>query len=382
MKQINSTNREQNDSAETTSARYSISPLVRPSVVVGCLYLLLIGLDMLMHHHQALYYVHLGPRFLYHDPHAIAGYDGQFYYQIARDPLHAAQFLDKPAYRYQHIFYPLLVGLLSLGQARLIPYMLLLVNFASIVLGTELLAYLLNKKNLSPWYSLAFGLYFGLAASFLFDLTEPLTYCLVCLGLALLFQKLLTGAAIIWGLAVLSRETAILFPLGYIALYLYQRRWTDATRFVLLSIVPAIAWYLLVGFLFHTNGLSGAPPFERLPFQGLFHFSNDRRVFPGLIFLMFIPTLLSIALAANEILHHRWKNVTWLIWLLNLVLVTNLSYLTYAGIVSAGRLSIGLVLAMLLHGLSTNNKLVLRVSQVYALTFPIYAISVLIIAPI
>ena len=97
---------------------------------------------------------------------------------------------------------------------------------------------------------------------------------------------------------------------------------------------------------------------------------------------MFIPTLLSIALAANEILHHRWKNVTWLIWLLNLVLVTNLSYLTYAGIVSAGRLSIGLVLAMLLHGLSTNNKLVLRVSQVYALTFPIYAISVLIIAPI
>jgi hypothetical protein len=250
------------------------------------------------------------------------------------------------------------------------------------MLGTELLAYLLNKKNLSPWYSLAFGLYFGLAASLFFDLTEPFTYCLVCLGLVLLFQKHLTGAAIIWGLAVLSRETAVLFPLGYIAMYLYQRRWQDVLRFVLLSIIPTITWYLIVGFLFHTNGLSGAPPFERLPFQGLFHFSNDRKLFPMLILLMFIPTLVSIALAANEVLHQRWKSVTWLIWLLNLVLVTNLSYLTYAGLVSAGRLSIGLVLAMLLHGLSTNNKLVLRVSQVYVLTFPLYALSALILAPI
>src|ERR1700730_15687728 len=146
---------------EVNLNRHPIFQMARPAVVVGCLYVLLIGLDFLMNHHNALYYVHIGPRFVLHDPHALAGYDGQFYYQIARDPLHAAQFLDKPAYRYQHIFYPLLVGVLSLGQARLIPYMLLLVNLASITLGTELLARLLNKKNLSPWYSLAFGLYFG-----------------------------------------------------------------------------------------------------------------------------------------------------------------------------------------------------------------------------
>ena len=380
MKKSSSTALERDASAEAPSAWHPVFPLTRPAVVVGCLYILLIGLDILIHHHDPLYYVHLGPRFVYHDPHALAGYDGQFYYQIARDPLHAAPFLDKPAYRYQRIIYSLLVAVLSLGQARLIPYMLLLVNLASIILGTELLARLLNKKNLSPWYSLAFGLYFGLTASFLFDLTEPLTYFLVCLGLVLLFQKRLTVAAIIWGLAVLSRETAILFPLGYIAMFLYQRRWQDASRFMLLSIVPTIAWYLLVGLYFHTNGLSGAPPFERLPFQGLFHFSNDPRLFSVLILLMFIPTLLSIALAANEVFQHRWKNVTWLIWLLNIVLVTNLSYLTYAGLVSAGRLSIGLVLAMLLHGLSTNNRLVLRFSQVYILIFPLYAISVLLIA--
>lgn len=316
-----------------------------------------------------------------HDPNAPAGYDGQFYYQIARDPLHAAPFLGKPAYRYQHIVYPLLVAVLSVGQAGLIPYMLLLVNLVSLVFGTELVARLLIKKNLSPWYSLAFGLYFGQTAAFLYDLTEPLTYFLVCLGLLLLFQKRPTLAAIMCGLAVLSRETAILFPLGYIAMYLYQRRWQDVSRFLLMSIVPTIAWYFIVGLHFHTNGLAGAPSFEWIPFQGLFYFYNDRRLFWMLVPLIFIPTLLSIFLAGKEVFQHRWKNVSWLIWLLNLVLVTNSSRLTYAETVSAGRLAIGLVLAMLLHGLSTRNKTILWASQVFVLTFLSYAILILFITP-
>jgi hypothetical protein len=381
MKKRSSTALERDVFDEVSFSRHPIFQLVRPAVVVGCLYVLLIGLDMLINHHQPLYYVHIGPRFVLHDPHAPAGYDGQFYYQIARDPLHAAPFLDQPAYRYQRIVYPLLVAALSAGQEGLIPYMLLLVNFVSLVLGTEVVARLLIKKSLSPWYSLAFGLYFGQAASFLCDLTEPLTYCLVCLGLLLLLQKRPTFAAIIWGLAVLSRETAILFPLGYIVMYLYQRRWQDASRLLLLSIVPTAAWYFIVGLHFHTNSLAGAPPFEWIPFQGLFYFSNDPSLFWVLVPLLFLPTLLSIFLAAKEVFQHRWKNVSWLIWLLNLVLVTNLSRLTYAGLVSAGRLAIGLMLAMLIHSLSTNNKTILRASQVYVLTFVSYAIGILFFNP-
>src|SRR5437016_499901 len=135
---------------ENSAARHPIFQVARPAVVVGCLYILLIGLDSLINHHNALYYVHIGPRFVLHDPHAAPGYDGQFYYQIARDPLQAAQYLDQPAYRYQRIVYALLVAVLSVGQVSLIPYMLLLVNFVSVVLGTELVARLLIKKKLSP----------------------------------------------------------------------------------------------------------------------------------------------------------------------------------------------------------------------------------------
>jgi hypothetical protein len=364
-------------SPDKAPAQHPLFRLVRPAFVVACLYVLFIALESYLRGYDALHYIHIGTKFLLHDPHGAPGYDGQFYYYIARDPLHATPFLDHPAYRYQRMVYPLLVAALSLGQANLIPYMLLLVNFIAIVLGTELLARLLIKQRLSPWFSLAFGLYFGQATAFLFDTTEPLTYLLICLGLFLLIRQRLTGGALSMGLAVLSRETAILFPLGYLVPHVLQKRWQDLFRLLSLSIVPTIAWYVVIGLLFNTISLSTAPSFELIPFQGLFVFSHDPRRFQPLIVLLFIPTLLSWLLVVREVLQHRWKSASWLTWLFNLVLVSWMSPLSYVELVSAGRLSTGLVLAMLFHGLYTRNTALLWACQIYVLTFPFYADCVL-----
>ncbi|MFL5652753.1 MAG: AZOBR_p60025 family cell surface glycopolymer formation protein [Ktedonobacteraceae bacterium] len=363
-------------SSDKAAGQQLILRLLRPALVVACIYVLFIGLDSLIHGHNALYYVHLGPRFTRHDPRAAPGYDGQFYYRLALDPLHATPFLDHPAYRYQRLVYPIIVAVLSLGQANVIPYMLLVVNFIAIVLGTELLARLLITHHLSPWFSLAFGLYFGQATAFLFDTTEPLTYLFICLGLFLLARQRPTVAALCMGLAVLSRETAVLFPLGYLVLYLLQKRWQDVLRLFLLSIAPTIAWYMVIALLFKTSGLSAAPAFERIPFQGLFVFFNDARFRP-LIILMLIPTLLSWLLLAKQVVHGHWRSTSWLIWLFNLVLVSWMSRLSYVELVSAGRLSTGLVLAMLFYGWSRRNTTILWACQIYALTFPYYALGIL-----
>lgn len=357
--------------------RHPLLVLVRPALVVACLYLLFIGLDIHISGHDFLYYVHIGPRFVLHRASAAPGYDGQFYYQIARDPLHAAQFLDRPAYRYQRIVYPILVWALTLGHASLIPFMMWLVNFLAIVLGTELVARMLVQQKLSPWYSLAFGLYFGQATALIFDTTEPFTYFLVCLGLFLLMRKRLTAAALAMGLAVLSRETAVLFPAGYLLVFLYQKRWWDALRMVLLSIAPAVVWYVLVAALFHEKGIPTGPAFQLVPFQGLFSFANDSFRFRNLILLMFLPTIVSLFLLLKDAWQQRWRHVSWLIWLFNLVLVICMSPLSYVELVSAGRLSTGLVLAMLFHGLLTHNKTILRATQMYVLTFPYYVIGIL-----
>jgi hypothetical protein len=351
--------------------------LVRPALVVACLYLLFIGLDMHISGHDFLYYAHIGPRFVLHKASAAPGYDGQFFYQIARDPLHAAQYLDRPAYRYQRIAYPILVWALTLGHASLVPFMLWLVNFLAIVLGTGLVAQMLVRVSFSPWYSLAFGLYFGQATGLIFDTTEPFTYFLVALGLFLIMRKRPTIAALVMGLAVLSRETAVLFPAGYLLVFLYQKRWWDALRLALLSIAPALVWYILVAALFHAKGIPTGPAFELLPFQGLFYFASDPFRFRNLLLLMFLPTIVSLFLLAKDAWQHRWRHVSWLIWLLNLVLVIYMSRLSYVELVSAGRLSTGLVLAMIFHGLITQNKMVPRVSQMYVLTFPYYVIGIL-----
>jgi hypothetical protein len=377
MNNNNATALADNIPADEDQARHPIFLLLRPSLVVGCLYVLFVGLDMLIHGHSLLYYVHIGPRFALHIPNAAPGYDGQFYYQIARDPLHASQFLDHPAYRYQRIVYPLLVAILSVGQANLIPFILLLVNFLAIVCGTELIARMLAQQKLSPWFSLAFGLYFGQATAFIFDTTEPFTYFLICLGLFLMMRKRPTTAALMMGLAVLSRETAILFPIGYLVVYVYQKHWRDALRLTLLAIAPTIAWYLVIALLFRSTGVTTAPAFQLIPFKGLFYFSNDAFRFRNLIILMLIPTLLSLFLLVKEGRQGHWQNTSWLIWLFNLALVICMSPLSYVELVSAGRLSTGLVLAMLFHGLRTRNKTVLWACQIYVLTFPYYVIGIL-----
>jgi hypothetical protein len=389
MNDDNITARANDIPADKTEIRHPLLFFVRPALVVACLYLLFIALDMHISGHDFLYYVHIGPRYALHKAGSASGYDGQFFYQIARDPLHAAQYLDRPAYRYQRIVYPMLIWALTLGHASLIPFMLWLVNFLAIVLGTELVAHMLVQQKLSPWYSLAFGLYFGQATALIFDTTEPLAYFLVCLGLFLMMRRRPTIAALTMGLAVLSRETAVLFPIGYLLVFLYQKRWWDALRMTLFSIAPALVWYILVAALLHAKSIPTGPDFEHLPFQGLFYFVKDPRRLRNLLLLMFIPTMVSLFLLLNDDWLGRWRHarqgghdeslpyISWVIWLLNLLLVIFLSRRSYVELVSAGRLSTGLVLAMLFHGLLTRNRTILWASQLYLLTFPYYVIGIL-----
>src|SRR5579883_3234155 len=83
--------------------------LWRPSLFTGALYILFFATITLVHHYPAVHYVHIGRYFLRGKLNGYGGYDGQFYYQIARDPWQAFHFMDNAAYRYQRILYPLIV---------------------------------------------------------------------------------------------------------------------------------------------------------------------------------------------------------------------------------------------------------------------------------
>jgi hypothetical protein len=351
--------------------------LWRPSIVIAGIYLLFITLLTLIHHYSIIDYVHIGTFFAHHKPHGTIGYDGQFYYFMARDPWHAYQYMDNAPYRYQRIVYSLLVYVVSLGQESLIPFMLLLVNFLSLVLSVEIVARLLAKRNLSPWFSLPIGLYFGQATALIFDTTEPLTIALLCIGLWYLERKHITTSAVFMGLAALSRETAMLFPLVYAISFFWQRRWLDMVRFFILAILPMFAWYMAIWVIFGQTGLTYAPAFEYIPFGGIFAFFSHQSYFWSLIGLMFIPTVGGWFFVLREVLHQHWRNSAFFVWVLNLILVTFMSMLSYQEYVSSGRISTSLILATLLYAWYSENRVILRVAQYYILTFPFYALGVM-----
>ena len=65
------------------------------------------------------------------------GYDGQFYYRFALDPLSSERAaygitIDSPAYRGQRILYPVLAHLLAFGRTTWVPWSMIIVNYLAI----------------------------------------------------------------------------------------------------------------------------------------------------------------------------------------------------------------------------------------------------------
>ncbi|HEV2125381.1 MAG TPA: hypothetical protein VGW38_21740, partial [Chloroflexota bacterium] len=69
----------------------------RPGVVVALVYAALFFWYAVLYNYTALDFVHVGTIFSQKDPEGGWGYDGQFYYYVARDPATAASFLDNPS---------------------------------------------------------------------------------------------------------------------------------------------------------------------------------------------------------------------------------------------------------------------------------------------
>ena len=354
--------------------------MFRPSVVVAFSYILLLGLFTITRGYSALDFVHLGTIWSQHNPAGTWGYDGQFYYQIAHNPLNAYMYMDNASFRYQHVLYGLFVGALSLGQPALIPYMLLFVNLLSVVLSVEIISWLLVKHGLSPWFSLAISLYFGQATASMFDTAESFTYLLVCIGVWLLEEKYLTWAALLMGLATLSREIAVLFPAGYALYFLIRKDWQAFIRFTVLGILPLLLFLITLRFIFGESGVTFTRPLEHIPFAGIFFYTQAPRKFWLLILLILIPTVGGWMVIGSELLRRKLVQVFFVL-LANLALITFLSHFSYFDLVSSGRIAVGVVLALLLYGISTKNNLILWASQFYTLTFPVYIVAILLHVP-
>jgi hypothetical protein len=150
------------------------------------------------------------------------GYDGQFAYRFALDPLSNERTLygitlDRPAYRQQRILYPFLVWMVSLGgRASLVPASLLAVNLLAICVMAAIGAAIARDLGLHGAWGAAFALYPGFMVSAMLDLNEIVAGTLLLAGLLMIRRQRIGAAAALLALAVLARETTLLAALAYL----------------------------------------------------------------------------------------------------------------------------------------------------------------------
>jgi hypothetical protein len=300
------------------------------------------------------------------------GYDGQFAYQIAIDPIGAIPFLDVPAYRFQRILYPLVARLISLGNPLVIPWMLIFLNIASLVLGTLATEKILLDHDQSRWFALVYGLFAGQLLSLRADLTEPFAFMLVQWGVLFFDRKKFGWSGLLFALSALTRELTLLFPAACaLSLLAGGKRW--GAVWGLLTALPFALWQVFLRVWLGSWGVNSggafASSFELIPYRGWWGYHTPET----LIFILFsifvlmvalIPATAGIITGIKKIWQHHWGAGVWILLLNSLIFpfLPTSNVLNPPGLV---RVVIGLVVAVLDYGALESSRKALRFSLLW-----------------
>lgn len=198
------------------------------------------------------------------------GYDGQFYYRLVVAPFSTAARaagirFDYPVYRAQRIGYPMLVRLLSAANPRAIPWVMLLLNIVAAGVIAATAATIVTRW----WTALAVALFPGFLLTISRDLVELVEIAFLLLALRFLLSRRIALAVVFLTLAVLTKETAILFALAAGAAMLVRERAVIRASAFAIPVAAYAGWKL---FLFHLWNLPpnlGASEHFTLPFAGV-----------------------------------------------------------------------------------------------------------------
>jgi hypothetical protein len=311
------------------------------------------------------------------DPARFVIYDGHYSYQMAFRFFDSADHIPESypyrdefprAYRWQRILYPLTATIMALNKPALIPWMLILVNVLAIALGTYLTELILIHYGVSPWYAIAYGLYAGQLVALRSDMTEPMAQALIQLAILLWLRQRPTAMTAAFSLALLTKETALLFIGAFLIYYLIGRR---GRRAILIGL-SAVPYILLQFFLWQWLGEPGfttGQPFARVPFGGWLEAAQISVPAFLLISLMIVPmvvvpTLAGLIIGASS-LRKRQSNPYALSMLLHGLFILFLPTLTVREISAAVRVVQGLAVTILLYGAYVGSRRILNYSLLW-----------------
>jgi hypothetical protein len=208
------------------------------------------------------------------------GYDGNFYYRLALDPLNfndtdfGITIQGDQQLRRDRILYPAVVHVIALGSVDAVPWTMVAVNvlaMAAIALFGAALARSTGRRPLWGLLFVAFPLlWFSLAR----DLTELLEVALVLAALLGIRNKRWGWVTVALTAAVLTRETAVLVVAGLAADRVVgwaRRRERPSTPDLAWAIPLAalMAWQLVIRAEVGRFGFTGGSGGMNAPFWGL-----------------------------------------------------------------------------------------------------------------
>ena len=311
------------------------------------------------------------------DPLAFVIYDGHYSYQIAyrlfgEEALIPDNYFFREAipnaYRFQRILYPFLARLLAANQPALIPWTLILINIMAIALGTWVIERLLSYHNTSHWYAIVYGLYAGNLVALRSDMNEPLAQALVMVAIWSWIQQKYPQSFISFALALLTKETALLFIAAYGLHSLIERQWRNAFGFGL-SIIPYAIYQLLLFYWLGEYGVTSGEGLTWIPvgsWLGLTQFSM--KVFLilsiAIVPIAILPTVFGFLISLRAIKQGFYHPYTFAI-LFNAIFILFLPPLTFRESSALIRVVQGLAISLLLFGALTRSGRILNYSVLW-----------------
>ncbi|NLE44951.1 MAG: hypothetical protein GX620_09545 [Chloroflexi bacterium] len=354
---------------------------LNPWMIVLALAVTYVGFTLARYGGDPMAFAMVGTRFATGDPEGTAGYDGQFAYYIARAPLEGWRYCDVPAYRYQRILYPILAWVLSAGQPNLVPWALIGINIAALTGGAYFTERLLLMLGANRWYSLVYGLYGGLIAGLRLNLTEPLAYGLVQAGLWAWAVGKRGRGMVLFLLAALAKEMALVAVGGVVLSLVLERRWRAALACVTVIGVPYVAWQSVLWAWLGSPGVGSggamATPFEWLPFAGFVRVALVS--LPAFLLLLAIegplfvaPAIWAVAASLRQMM--RRDHVLWVTVLLAQgAVLAFLPFSSWREPLAMARIASGLMSSTILFGAWRRSPRTLRFSTVWLATLALLA---------
>jgi hypothetical protein len=232
------------------------------------------------------------------------GYDGQFYYAIARAPWRRQEAgIDYPAARQARILYPALSWLLSGGDARRLLWVMPLINLLAIAGLAGVGAAAARAYGLNPWWGVLLPFAVNAAMPLLRDLTDILsTLSVAALLMAWLRRWPWWAATLCAVAAVFSREQnfVVVFLVLFFAFRSPERDW----RWLIGLLAALFSWSLWLGVLwFYYRQVPSLPTSGNLdaPLSGMIyrwtHLAKEFPPFALFHFLCLTTLILQLGLA-------------------------------------------------------------------------------------